>query len=206
MAMRYGIVMMALAAGAAALAWWPRAPAPVEVVRGGVAGSPFGAAGALPLPARIAAAPPSAIDPPPLDRLAASADPADAWRAFRLIERCRSAPAAAACRGVTPLHQLARLQLLDRAARAGVPGATTAWVEQGPFGDRSALDQRPDDPLVLDWVEQAIARVKAAARRDDIGAIAQLGLLSLYWELDEVGRAKVLLQHAAAPRDEPARP
>jgi len=41
--------------------------------------------------------------------------------------------------------------------------------------------------------------VKDAARRDDIEAIIQLGLLSLNWDRDEAARVKVLLHPAGAP-------
>ena len=161
-----------------------------------------------------------------IERLKATGDPRDAYQAFTFISKCVRArelddemktlpmgPDFAArrraygdgrqrvrdaCQDITPAQIAARLPLVDKAARAGVPGAVTARIGEGPFGDKSALEQRPDDPLVAEWVEQAIASVKAAARRDDVEAILQLGLLSLYWELDEVDRMKTLVQHAAA--------
>jgi TPR repeat protein len=49
-------------------------------------------------------------------------------------------------------------------------------------------------------VQQAIAWVKSAAKRDDIEAIAQFGMLSLNWELGDTERVKVLV-HAATQRD-----
>jgi hypothetical protein len=156
-----------------------------------------------------------------IERLTATRDPRDAYRAFRLIARCVQARrlddemkalpmgpehaaerlaygdgrrrVQAACLDITAAQIAMRLSLVEQAARAGVPGAVTAWVEEGPFGDPSALDQRPDDPLVAAWVEQAIEAVKDAARRDDVEAIIQLGLLSLNWERDEAARVKLLL-------------
>jgi hypothetical protein len=162
-----------------------------------------------------------------IERLKATDDPRDAFQAFQLITRCVRArerddeikalppgPDFAAernaygdgrqrvreaCQDITHAQIAARLPLVDKAAHAGVHGAVTARIGEGPFGDRSALDQRPDDPLVTEWVEQAIAHVKDAARRDDVEAIVQLGLLSLYWELDEVERLKTLMQHVRVP-------
>ncbi|HEY2977848.1 MAG TPA: hypothetical protein VGJ35_07750, partial [Burkholderiaceae bacterium] len=70
------------------------------------------------------------------------------------------------------------------------------WIEQGPFGDKSALDQRPDDPLVAEWVQQAIAWVKSGATHDDIESIVQLGMISLNWELSDIERVKLLVTSA----------
>jgi hypothetical protein len=175
--------------------------------------------------ATVAAVPASAAAT--IERLTGTGDPRDAYQAFRLIAKCvrarelddemKSLPMGPdfaaeraaygdgrqrvrdACQDITPAQIAARLALVEKAARAGVPGAVSACIGEGPFGDKTALEQRPDDPLVTEWVEQAIASVKAAARRDDVEAILQLGLLSLYWELDDVGRLKTLVQHAAGP-------
>jgi len=175
-------------------------------------------------PATTAASVPASLAAT-IEQLTATGDSRDAYRAFRLIAPCvraheldddmKSLPMGpdfaaehhaygdgrqrlqAACGDITTAHIAARLRLVEQAARAGVPGAVTAWIGEGPFGDRSALDQRRDDPLVTEWVEQAIASVKAAARRDDIEAIVQFSLLSLYWELDEIDKLKALVQHAA---------
>lgn len=177
-----------------------------------------------------AAAPASPSLEATIERLEASGDVRDGYRAFRLIAKCvharrrddamRSLPmgpahaaerraygdgrrrVGAACRDIAPAQIAARLPLVENAARAGVPGAVTAWIEEGPFGDPSALEQRPDDPLVAAWVGQAIERVKAAAARGDVEAIIQLGLLSLNWELDPIDRLRLLVQQAAG-RSEP---
>lgn len=58
------------------------------------------------------------------------------------------------------------------------------------------MEQRPDDPLVVEWVQQAIAWVKSAAKRDDIEVIVQFGMLSLNWELSDTERVKVLVRTA----------
>jgi hypothetical protein len=176
------------------------------------------AAAAASVPASLAAT---------IEQLKATGDARDAYQAFQLIAKCvrarerddemKSLPMGPdfaaersvygdgrqrlrdACQDITTAQITTRLPLVEKAARAGVPGAVTARIGEGPFGDRTALDQRPDDPLVTEWVEQAIASVKDAARRDDVEAILQLGLLSLYWELDEVDRLKALVHYARVP-------
>jgi len=185
-----------------------------------------------PLEQTAAVAPAAASHAATIEQLEATGDPRDAYLAFRLIAKCvrarelddemKSLPMGPdfaaerhaygdgrqrlleACQDITAAQIAARLPLVEKAASAGVPGAVTARIGEGPFGDRTALEQRPDDPLVIEWVEQAIASVKAAARRDDVEAILQLGLLSLYWELDEIDRLRTLMQYAAG-RD-PGRP
>ena len=105
-----------------------------------------------------------------------------------------------ACGDLSMAQLAARVEWVDKAARGGVPGAASAWIEQGPFGDKSALDQRPDDPLVVEWVQQAVARVKSGATHDDIESIVQLGMISLNWELSDIERVKLLV-HSATQRD-----
>jgi len=145
-------------------------------------------------------APPAIAPPDPgarIERLLASADPNDALRAYRLLERCHLAGAgAAACRGVTAVQLRLRLALLETAVQAGVAGAATAWAGQGPFGDKSALTQRPDDPLVVQWMRDAEALIRDAARRDDVAAIAQLGWLAVHWDMAEAERFHALVASA----------
>ena len=101
-----------------------------------------------------------------------------------------------ACSDLSMAQLVARIDLVEKAARGGIPGAASAWIEQGPFGDKSALEQRPDDPLVVEWVQQAIDWVKSAAKRDDIEAIVQFGMLAMNWELSDTERVKVLVRTA----------
>jgi hypothetical protein len=107
-----------------------------------------------------------------IQRLSASREPRDAYQAYRLLRACmdtqhqplqvaaiadgRSALAGVAdpvafCGAMTERMRTDRIALLERAARAGVDGAMVALVEEGPFGDASALATRPDDPLVTEW-------------------------------------------------------
>jgi hypothetical protein len=139
-----------------------------------------------------------------VELLLASADPQDAFRAWRLLERCHLSGNAAVCRGITAAQLRLRLERLEVAARAGVPGAATAFVGQGPFGDKSALTQRPDDPLVAQWIRDAEALIREAARRDDVAAITQLGWLAVHWDMAGAERFSALVAsahewHALAP-------
>jgi hypothetical protein len=159
-----------------------------------------------------------------VERLARTGSPRDAFAAFGLLARCvrahefdthlKSLPMARgldtlrasygdgrrwlreACSDLSTSQIDARIGLVEKAALAGVPGAASAWIEQGPFGDKSALDQRPGDPLVTAWVEQAIAWVKSGATHDDIESIVQLGMISLNWELSDLERVKLLVNDA----------
>jgi len=163
-----------------------------------------------------------------VEQLASRDTPRDAYAAFALLARCvrarefdaylKSLPMergldaqrsvygdgqrllSEVCSDLSMAQLVARIDLVEKAARGGVPGAASAWIEQGPFGDKSALEQRPDDPLVIEWVKQAIARIYSAAKTDDIDAIVQFGMLSLNWELSDIDRVNVLV-HSATQRD-----
>jgi hypothetical protein len=111
-----------------------------------------------------------------------------------------SARIAAACGDLSARQVEQRLELIAAAADDGIPGAASAWIEEGPYGDRSALTQRPDDPLVVEWAEQAIARVLEASRHSDTEAIGQFGMLALNWELDDVARVRLLVDDAVERR------
>lgn len=163
-----------------------------------------------------------------VERLLSRGTAADRYQAFGVLARCahaldfdrylQSLPAsgetirlrerygdsatrvAAACGDLSQRQVESRIELAASAADDGVPGAASAWIEEGPYGDRSALTQRPDDPLVVEWAEQAIARVLAATRRSDTDAISQFGLLCLNWEMDDVSRVRLLVDAALQER------
>ena len=78
---------------------------------------------------------------------------------------------AAYCAGLTARQREARLDALARAAKAGVPGAAVAFADEGPFGDRSALRTRPDDPLVQAWKASANAQLAQAADGGDAATL-----------------------------------
>jgi hypothetical protein len=165
-----------------------------------------------------------------VERLLAHGTPRDRYQAFAVLARCahatdfdrylKSLPAspetarlrarygdgsariAAACGDLSARQVERRIELVAAAADDGIPGAASAWIEEGPYGDRTALTQRPDDPLVVAWVEQAIERVLAATRRSDTEAIGQFGSLCLNWEKDDVARVRLLVDAALERRRE----
>lgn len=63
-----------------------------------------------------------------------------------------------ACGDLSAREVEQRIALAAGAADEGVPGAASAWIEEGPYGDRTALTQRPDDPPIVEWAERAIER------------------------------------------------
>jgi len=109
---------------------------------------------------------------------------------------------AVACGDLSARQLDLRVELAASAADEGIPGAASAWVEQGPYGDKTALTQRPDDPLIVEWAHQAIARVSAATKRSDTEAIGQFGMLCLNWEMDDVARVRLLVDAGVERRRE----
>jgi hypothetical protein len=79
------------------------------------------------------------------------------------------------CAGMTERERQSRLDYLAVAAKAGVFGAAVNFANEGPFGDPSALQTRPDDPLVREWKATASAQLTQAAEAGaDISAIQYL--------------------------------
>lgn len=78
------------------------------------------------------------------------------------------------CAGLTERQRQSRIDALALAAKAGVPGAAVAFATAGPFGDPSALESRPGDPLVQAWRAQATAQLQQAADSGDAGALFYL--------------------------------
>ena len=199
--MRSFPVLIAVAALAAlAYACWPApetvAPAVLTPAPAGRSLSSYFNLGAspAPLPAATSAAPGLEQQ---LARLAASGSPDDAYAAYNLLDDCivfqkegrlpalefergseMTADEKAAqqylCADLTERQKSARLDFLAQAAKAGVPGASTRFFYEGPFGDRSALRSRPDDPLVLAWKQQAIAQLTAQAEQAELSSLGTL--------------------------------
>ena len=132
-----------------------------------------------------------------LERLAASGKPEDAYAAYNLLDDCiafgregrlpslefelgremtadEKAAQQQLCAGMTQRQRDERLAYLATAARAGVPGAATLFLSEGPFGDRSALRNRPDDPLVQAWKRQAIAQLTSQADEAELSSVSTL--------------------------------
>jgi len=141
-----------------------------------------------------------------IEQLKASGKPQDAFQAYQLVAYCVQARMRGkltqtlplgpetkylrealelqqkqdvdACDGISDALIRDRLADLDRAAKAHVAGSAFAFLQEGPFGDSNALEQRPDDPLVLAWKEQAIGLLKSSAELGDETAIT--ALMQLY--------------------------
>jgi hypothetical protein len=81
------------------------------------------------------------------------------------------------CATMTERMRQSRIDYLDIAARAGIAGAVLEQVEQGPFGDRSALATRPDDPLVREWKARVQTQFFRLAEQDaDAGTLSYLAV------------------------------
>ena len=201
-----GIAIAAAIAAVLAFAYWP-APdddAP-DTAATAVASAPPGRSLASYL--NIDATPAADAGPAPvtlaqqLARLAASGKPEDAYAAYNLIDDCivfqqesrlpglefelgremtveEKTAQQQLCAGLTQRQREDRLGYLAAAAKAGVPGAATLFLSEGPFGDRSALRNRPDDPLVQAWKRQAIAQLTAQA--DEAEMTSESTLMKAY--------------------------
>lgn len=78
------------------------------------------------------------------------------------------------CVGVDYTAMAHRFDLLNLAVRANVKGAASAYLYEGPNGDKFALETRPTDPYVLDWKKRTIAQLENAAQQCDQSAIYDL--------------------------------
>ena len=97
---------------------------------------------------------------------------------FRTLSEPEKRHEAALCASMTERMRQSRLDYLERAAQAGIPGAAMAQVNEGPFGDRTALTTRPDDPLVKEWkarVQERLARI--ADEQADVGVLSYLSAM-----------------------------
>lgn len=142
-----------------------------------------------------------AADPVPLDRqvdaLIATRDPHDAYKAHNLIRECitfqqlgvvpffhfpeqremseaEKQAESKLCASLSEQMRRSRIDYLAIAAKAGVPGASSAFLMAGPFGDPSALETRPDDPLVVEWKRLALAQLSSEALQGDLTSLNTL--------------------------------
>ncbi|MBC7452276.1 MAG: hypothetical protein H7335_00930 [Massilia sp.] len=75
------------------------------------------------------------------------------------------------CAPMTERMRRSRIDYLAIAATAGVAGASVSFAEEGPFGDRTAITSRPDDPLVREWKDKARAQLTRDAEAADPSAL-----------------------------------
>lgn len=122
------------------------------------------------MPAALLAGPGDVLLADQVQRLLATHDPQDAHTAYLLVTSCamfndthdlelydrvqranRRMTAderrhiTAMCGKMTERERLARLDYLATAVKGGVAGAAWTFAAEGPFGDPSALQTRPDD-------------------------------------------------------------
>lgn len=97
---------------------------------------------------------------------------------FRAMTEPEKRRDAVLCAAMTERMRQSRIDYLTSAARAGNPGAAIAQVSEGPFGDRSALRTRPNDPMVQEWkvqVQEQLARI--AEEQADVGVLSYLSAM-----------------------------
>ena len=104
----------------------------------------------------------------------ASSGKGDTMPGMRGLTAGEKARDARLCRGMTERMRQSRLDYLATAAQAGVPGAAIAMATEGPFGDRTALTTRPNDPLVQQWKTSVHAQLTRAADNGDLGVLHYL--------------------------------
>lgn len=83
------------------------------------------------------------------------------------------------CGSMTERMRQSRIDYLAIAAMAGVSGAAVSFAQEGPFGDRTAIISRPNDPLVLEWKERARAQLTRDAEAADLLALNDLWLRNM---------------------------
>jgi hypothetical protein len=120
--------------------------------------------------------------------LTATRNPADALKAYQMIEGCEALrpvfaidpmpdaflPRKKQCATITDVMRRARYDYLRAAAYAGTPGAGSDWFRYGPSGDMEALRSRPNDPSVIEWKRQAMALVVRDGDQGDFNALQDL--------------------------------
>jgi hypothetical protein len=150
----------------------------------------------------------------------ASGTPEGALHAYALIRACMdggpqaqtmpvilrgaAVPSQDECSGLTETQKRDRLSYLERALQANVRGAAVAALREGPFGDWSALQTRPDDPLVRDWQRKVSAALIAQAEQGDtlsLSVAAADGAAMRY--LPDIGPVRALAYMLALARLDP---
>lgn len=135
--------------------------------------------------------------PDQIDRLIATRNPANALKAYWLVTDCihfqqwgnlpvfafpvfremtvtEKSDEVKLCSGLTERLKTASLENLSYAVKNGVSGAAIAFLQAGPFGDKSALESRPNDPLIIEWKKQAIAQLTEIANNGDYMSVLVL--------------------------------
>jgi hypothetical protein len=123
-----------------------------------------------------------------VDALTATRNPEDALQAYGIIEGCEGLrslfqmdalpmaflPQKKQCSTITDAMRRSMYDYLQVAASTGTPGVGSPLYRYGPFGDKEALQSKPNDPAVIEWKEHALALVIRDGDRGDINAIQDL--------------------------------
>lgn len=97
---------------------------------------------------------------------------------FRTMTEPEKRHDAVLCATMTERMRQSRLDYLAQAAQAGVPGAAMSALSEGPFGDRTALTTRPNDPLVQEWKARTQEQlVRMADEQGDVGVLSYLSAM-----------------------------
>lgn len=78
------------------------------------------------------------------------------WASEQELEKMRNF-----CSTMTGRTRSDRHQLLQYALDRHAPGALAVYVIEGPNGDQKALQERPDDPAVVEWRAAALRRLES---------------------------------------------
>lgn len=109
------------------------------------------------------------------------------------------------CAGISPAQVQERLGFLNVAARAGNKAAQIDIYMEGPYGRSVDLDQHPDDPIVRQWKDDALAYLKQAGNQCDHFALALLSTVYDAGQLTtrDMRSAMAYSIAAAIPRQKP---
>lgn len=126
--------------------------------------------------------------------------PRDRYESFQLVKRCLAAKSLeanikntvqserrasypeldefkGACDGIFDQELGSRRENLKIALAAHIPGSAHEFYMDGFNGDWSAVTQRPDDPLVKEWLHQSVAALQESAKQGDTEAMLDLNQL-----------------------------
>ena len=120
--------------------------------------------------------------------LTATRRPEDAYKVYQILDGCDAfraqfdaestaltlLPLKKRCASITDVMRRSKNDYLVTATSAGVPGTAVAWLERGPLGAPQMLREKPDDPLVKEWKNQASAMLIRDGEQGYIDALSRL--------------------------------
>jgi hypothetical protein len=126
-----------------------------------------------------------------VDRLSKSGNPVDAFAAYNILRLCVDArksdllraareaeglknqfpPSDQACGDLSPGQITSRLQLLERAAEAGVQGAAAAFADEGPGGFGYGVPRQPGDAEDASFQQAMSHYIEIGAQHRDLWSL-----------------------------------